>query len=68
MPRFFNMREAARRIREQYFPVSHRTIERWSDMPGRVINKQRLYTQEEIEAAVKRRIAAAESKTAQQAA
>lgn len=62
--RFLNTREAAHRISERYFTVSHRTIDTWSDLKGRVINRQKWLTVEEVDAAAQRRIEAAEQKRA----
>jgi hypothetical protein len=65
MARFQDTKQAAHRIQEKYgVPISPRTLESWDDLRGRVINRKRLHTDEEIDAAAERRIREAEAKRA----
>jgi hypothetical protein len=53
-------RRASERIRERYgFEISPRTLEKWGDLGGIVVNKRRWFTDAEIDAAIERRINAA---------
>jgi hypothetical protein len=65
MARFRDTKQAASRVLENYgIKVSHRTIESWPDLRGRVVNGKRLLTDLEIDAAAERRIREAEEKRA----
>jgi hypothetical protein len=68
MAKLLNSREAAELISINYFTVSHRTLDVWPDLPGRIINRQKWFTRDEVIAAAQRRIEAAEQRRATQSA
>jgi hypothetical protein len=56
MAKYLTLKDAAAYITATYgVPISHRTLEAWGDLPHRVINKLRVLTQAEIDAAIQRR-------------
>ena len=65
MTKLLNLREAAQRVSARYFDVSHRTLEAWSDLPRRRVNRQIRLTEEEIDRAAERRIAEANARLAE---
>jgi len=60
--KYHNLRDGAAYVSEHHFEVSHRTLEAWPDLPRRIINKPRRVTEEELDEAALRRIAAANAK------
>jgi hypothetical protein len=54
--------ESAAYISGRYFPVQARSLERWHDLPGIVVNKQRLHRMDDLDAAAERRIQQAQAK------
>jgi hypothetical protein len=59
--RFLDKKGAAKRITDTRFPVSHRTLEAWPDLRGRVVNGRKYFTPEEVDQAADTRIARAEA-------
>jgi hypothetical protein len=64
MTKMLDNKQAADFISGEYFEISHRTLDSWPDLPGRVLNRKKWHTKAELEAAVRRRIAAAEQRRA----
>jgi hypothetical protein len=60
--KLLDLKQAADLVCTEFFDVSWRTIEGWSDLPRRIINKKRRVTQAEVRAAAERRIAQADAR------